>query len=146
MCVFFFFNFLTLKDLGGTTHIHIYVYDTEYDGKGKAQIPPPPKKKKIIKIECEITHWNQLRLTIKMTKTQKLPESGSAPWTPARPLGHVGQTPGPHPLVRGYESYQAPQRSKSYTCNYPYFEIKISTIKVRKHAWWLVDRKVQGVS
>ena len=86
VCVcFFFLNFLTLKDLGGTTHIYIYVYDTEYDGKGKVQIPPPPKKIKvkikIIKIQCEITHWNQLRLAIKMTKTQKLPESGSAPWT-----------------------------------------------------------------
>ena len=39
-----------------------------------------------------------------------------------------------------------PLTFKVLQCNYPCFETKISTIKVRKHAWWLVDWKVQGIS
>ena len=45
---------------------HIKAHDTKYE------------------MECEMTHWNRLRLAFKMTKTQKLPGA-----------------PGPHPLVFG---------------------------------------------
>ena len=64
----------------------------EYDGRGKVQI-----LQKIIKIECEITHRNRLRLAFKMTKTQKLP--GAPP--PGPPPGPIGRAPGPHSLIRG---------------------------------------------
>ena len=77
---FFFFHFQTWSLKESLRQPYIKSYDAEYDGRGKEKILP-----KIIKIECEISHWNRLGgLGFKLTKTQKLPGGlpPGPPWGP----------------------------------------------------------------